>query len=87
MLAVGNFVGKKLVSIDGVEHSINFLKIQKNTLNSILKFKVFDAISYRGRNNVRVEEPKEIYIEDMNNDKKDDIILFVHDKILIYYQE
>ena len=48
---------------------------------------MFDAISYRGRNNVRVEEPKEIYIEDMNNDKKDDIILYIHDKLLIYYQE
>ncbi len=87
MLAVGNFNGKKLISIDGIDHNINFLKIQKNTLDSIMKFKVFDAISYRGRNNVSVEEPKEIYIEDMNNDEKDDIILFVHDKILIYYQE
>ncbi len=87
MLAVGNFNGKKLISIDGIDHSINIFKIQKNKLNSVLKFKVFDAVSYKGRNNVRVEEPKEIYVSDMNNDKKDDIILFVHDKILIYYQE
>jgi hypothetical protein len=87
MLEVGNFNDKTLISIDGFEHSVNFFKIEKNTLKSIMNFKVFDAISYQGRNNVRVEEPKHIMIFDMNNDGKDDIILYIHDKLLIYYQE
>jgi len=87
MLATGKFNGIKLVSIDGFNHSVNFFKVKNNKLNSVMNFKVFDAISYRGRNNARTEEPKEIYISDMNNDNKDDIILYIHDKILIYYQE
>jgi len=87
MLEVGNFNGKKLVSIDGADHSVNFFKIKNNNLKPVMKFKVFDAISYKGRGNRNGEEPSAIYISDMNNDKKDDIILYIHDKLLIYYQE
>ena len=87
MLEVGDFNGKKLVSIDGVDHSVNFFEIKNNSLKSVMKIKVFDAISYRGRGARSAEEPNAIYISDMNNNKKDDIILYVHDKLLIYYQE
>ena len=50
------------------------------------RWQVFEQHTFRGRDNA-VPEPREALIKDVTGDKKNDLIVLVHDRILVYPQE
>jgi hypothetical protein len=47
---------------------------------------VFEQHTFRGRDNA-LPEPREAAVADVTGDKKNDLIVLVHDRILVYPQE
>ncbi len=98
--AIGDVNGdgkKEVVLIEGKRHNMEILSLdEKNKLNQELTFQIFEdpetdlldeeSEDYRWRN-LPVNEPRDVEIIDINNDKKDDIILLAHRNLLIYLQE
>lgn len=78
--------------IVGIDPTLNLVEVlsrdpANKTLVSRLHFKVFEADEhYQGRKTSRAE-PRESLIADVTGDGKDDLILLVHDRILIYPQQ
>ncbi len=69
------------------EHFLDILTFnESNCLVHGIKFKVFEEKRYR-RDKKGGEEPREAVVADVTNDGRDDIILAVHDRILVYPQE
>ena len=54
-------------------------------LDRALTFKVFEKKSFRDRDSLT--EPRDFVVGDVDGDKKTDLILMVHDRILIYRQD
>ena len=50
------------------------------------RWQVFEQHTFRARDNA-VPEPREALIKDVTGDKKNDLIVLVHDRILVYPQE
>jgi hypothetical protein len=50
------------------------------------RWQVFEQHTFRSRDNA-VPEPREALIQDVTGDKKNDLIVLVHDRILVYPQE
>ena len=50
------------------------------------RWQVFEQHTFRARENA-VPEPRETLIQDVTGDKKNDLIVLVHDRILVYPQE
>ncbi|PIE84994.1 hypothetical protein CSA08_04310, partial [Candidatus Gracilibacteria bacterium] len=86
ILSSGDFNGNKIISVDGRRNFIEFFKIKDNKIVFDSRFKVFEKKSYRGKKTFSYQ-PRELVIQDINNDDKDDIIIRVYDKIIIYYQK
>jgi hypothetical protein len=74
-----------------------FLETAKNYLDLVFfdahhklvpgdRWQVFEQHTFRGRDNA-VPEPREAIIADVTGDKKNDLIVLVHDRILVYPQE
>jgi FG-GAP-like repeat len=74
-----------------------FLETAKNYLDLVIfdanhklipanRWQVFEERSFRGRRN-DLPEPREAVIADMTGDGKSDLVVLVHDRILLYPQE
>jgi hypothetical protein len=50
------------------------------------RWQVFEQHTFRGRDNA-VPEPREALVKDVTGDRKNDLIVLVHDRILVYPQE
>ena len=50
------------------------------------RWQVFEQRSFRGRQG-DMAEPREALIEDVTGDGKNDLVVVVHDRILVYPQE
>jgi hypothetical protein len=50
------------------------------------RWQVFEQRTFRARR-TEVAEPREAIVLDINNDKKNDLVLVVHDRIIVYPQE
>jgi hypothetical protein len=50
------------------------------------RWKVFEQHTFRGQQNA-LPEPRECVVADVTGDKKNDLIVLVHDRILVYPQE
>jgi hypothetical protein len=50
------------------------------------RWQVFEQHTFRGRDNA-MPEPREALVADVTGDKKNDLIVLVHDRILVYPQE
>jgi hypothetical protein len=50
------------------------------------RWQVFEQHTFRGRDNA-VPEPREALVTDVTGDKKNDLIVLVHDRILVYPQQ
>ena len=75
-----------LVLTDAVEHFIEIVTYAgQHELNKGLSFKVLERKSYRGGLNPL--EPRDITLGDVDGDGRTDMILLVHDRILIYRQD
>ncbi|MBN2693422.1 VCBS repeat-containing protein [bacterium] len=87
IVGVATFNKLKVVSIDGARNFVEFYNLTEKDLSFAIRFKIFETKSYRGDDALASEEPREMQIFDMDKDGKTDILLLVHNKILIYYQE
>jgi hypothetical protein len=74
-----------------------FMETAKNYLDLVIfdsnrklvpgdRWQVFEEHTFRGRDNA-VPEPREALASDVTGDKKNDLIVLVHDRILVYPQE
>jgi len=78
-----------LLALDSSNHLIEFLRYlpARKAWASIMHFRVFEKnVHYRGRQGGQ-REPREILVEDLNGDGKDDFALLVHDRLLTYLQQ
>jgi hypothetical protein len=74
-----------------------FLETAKNYLDLVIfdshhklvpanRWQVFEQHTFRGRADA-LPEPREVLVTDVTGDKKNDLIVVVHDRILVYPQE
>jgi hypothetical protein len=74
-----------------------FLETAKNYLDLVIfdshhklvpanRWQVFEQHTFRGRTDA-LPEPREVLVTDVTGDKKNDLIVVVHDRILVYPQE
>jgi hypothetical protein len=75
-----------------------FLETAKNYLDLVIfdrsgqlvpanRWQVFEERTFRGRRGGDQSEPREALILDVTGDKKNDLVVVVHDRILVYPQE
>lgn len=77
----------ELVAIDGNEHVVDVLSLEGDEYSSRMFWKVFEEnMHYQGRTGAKLE-PRQIVIEDFTGDGRLDLVLLVHDRILIYPQK
>jgi len=73
-----------------LETSKNYLDIVRFTAEQKLvptdRWQVFEERTFRSRRN-DLPEPREALVMDFNGDKKNDLAVVVHDRILVYLQE
>ncbi len=68
------------------DHMIDILTYPGGVdLERALTFKVFEKKSIRDRDSL--VEPRDLILGDVDGDKRTDLILMVHDRILIYRQD
>ena len=82
-----------LAVIDTRSHNIEILNFTPSTadmpaaLRSALGFQIFEEKSFAREDEGGDFEPRESLIVDVNNDGRPDLVLLVHDRILIYLQD
>jgi hypothetical protein len=75
-----------VVLTDIAEHFIEIVAYQGQAkLNLALSFKIFERKSFRDVHNL--VEPRDLAIGDVDGDRGDDLILIVHDRVLVYRQD
>ena len=68
------------------DHLIDILTYPGGSeLHRALTFKVFEKKSFRDRDSL--VEPRDMVVGDVDGDKKTDLVLMVHDRILVYRQD
>jgi hypothetical protein len=83
--------------IGGGRKQLIFMETAKNHLDLVQfdaqrklvpgdRWQVFEQLTFRGRDNA-IPEPREAVVADVTGDKKNDLIVLVHDRILLYPQE
>jgi len=78
----------EILLIDGINHVLEILKfdVENEDWQSVMHFVVFDEnMHYSGRKGAPLE-PREILVGDFTGDGKEDFVLLVHDRILLYPQ-
>ncbi len=77
----------EIVAIDGRQNILEVLTYdEEEGYKSALHFMVFDSHMMQGRGRGGSLEPREVLIDDFNGDGLDDIVLLVHDRVLLYKQ-
>ncbi|MFC1479480.1 FG-GAP repeat domain-containing protein, partial [Planctomycetota bacterium] len=92
---VGDFTAdgsSEVILIEAQHHIIEFLAFRNNKLAPAVKFKIFESgpggtSTVYGRQKGSIYEPREIAFEDINGDSIPDLIVIVHDRIIVYFQE
>jgi hypothetical protein len=75
-----------------------FLETAKNYLDLVIfssagklvpanRWQVFEERTFRGRRGGEQNEPREALIVDVTGDGKNDLVVLVHDRVLVYPQE
>jgi hypothetical protein len=86
----GDLTGSGRKDLVFMETAKNYLDLVSFTANHKLvpadRWQVFEQHTFRGANNA-VPEPREALVKDVTGDKKNDLIVLVHDRILVYPQE
>lgn len=76
-----------LTLIDTAEHVVELVTLARpSTLARALTFKVFEQKSSRRERDADVE-PRDLAIGDLDGDGRQDLVLVVHDRVLIYRQD
>ena len=76
-----------LVLIDPRTNLIEILVRDGMTVKSALHFRVFEADPHAQKRGGQSAEPRETLISDVTGDGKNDLILLVHDRVLVYPSE
>ena len=77
---------KDLIFLETAKNYLDLVRFDSNhKLVSGERWRVFEAHTFRGVN--AVPEPREALVTDVTGDKKNDLIVLVHDRILVYPQE
>jgi hypothetical protein len=87
-VAVGdvNADGKsEIVLIDSGQNSLFIVAMIDKGLQHALKFRVFEEKLFQGSRGGR--EPHSVKVCDLTGDGKEDVVILVHDKIIIYPQQ
>jgi hypothetical protein len=86
----GDLTGTGRKDIVFLETAKNYLDLVSFSVSHKLvpqdRWQVFEQHTFRARENA-VPEPREALIKDVTGDKKNDLIVLVHDRILVYPQE
>ena len=86
----GDLTGSGRKDIVFMETAKNYLDLVSFSPNHKLvpadRWQVFEQHTFRGRDNA-VPEPREALVADVTGDKKNDLIVIVHDRILVYPQQ
>ena len=86
----GDLTGNGRKDIVFMETAKNYLDLVSFSPNHKLvpadRWQVFEQHTFRGRDNA-MPEPREALVADVTGDKKNDLIVLVHDRILVYPQE
>jgi hypothetical protein len=89
-LIAGDLTGggrKQLIFMETAKNYIDLVFFDKNRkLVPGDRWQVFEQHTFRGAQNA-VPEPRECVVADVTGDKKNDLIVLVHDRILVYPQE
>ncbi len=78
-----------IVMVDYKRNHIEILALDAGKPLAAMRFKVFEQKSYRaakGRSKVSVE-PRELEVADVTGDGKNDLVIVIHDRIIIYPQD
>ncbi|WP_169977895.1 FG-GAP repeat domain-containing protein [Tautonia rosea] len=70
---------------DTINHYIDILPFLDGNLTRGLSFQVFEQKSFRNLDDLI--EPREMALGDVNGDGRTDLVLLVHDRILVYRQD
>jgi hypothetical protein len=77
---------KDLVFLETAKNNLDLVRFDsKHKLVPGDRWQVFETHTFRGVN--AVPEPREALVTDVTGDKKNDLIVLVHDRILVYPQE
>ena len=86
-MIAGDLTGSGRKTIVFMETAKNYLDLvtfdQHRKLVPGDRWQVFEQHTFRGRDNA-LPEPREALVADVTGDKKDDLIVLVHDRILVY---
>jgi hypothetical protein len=86
----GDLTGSGRKDLVFMETAKNYLDLVSFTTNHKLvpadRWQVFEQHTFRGRDNA-IPEPREAMVKDVTGDNKNDLIVLVHDRILVYPQE
>ncbi len=86
----GGFSGNKRKELVFLETAHNYVDLvgydASHRLVPINRWQVFEERTFRSRRS-EVAEPREALVEDVTGDGKKDLILMVHDRVLVYPQE
>jgi hypothetical protein len=89
-LVAGDLTGsgrKNLIFLETAKNYIDLVFFDQNhKLVPGDRWQVFEQHTFRGRDNA-LPEPREAAVADVTGDKKNDLIVLVHDRILVYPQE
>ena len=78
---------KQLVFMETAKNYLDLVRFDSNhKLVPGDRWQVFEQHTFRGRDNA-VPEPREALVADVTGDKKNDLLVLVHDRILLYPQE
>jgi len=89
-VVAGDLTGSGRKDLVFLETAKNYLDIvtfdSKHKLVPADRWQVFEQHTFRGRDNA-LPEPREALVADVTGDKKNDLIVVVHNRILVYPQE
>jgi hypothetical protein len=89
-LIAGDLLGNGRKQVVFMETAKNYLDLVQFDANRKLvpgdRWQVFEQHTFRGAQGA-VPEPREAAVADVTGDKKNDLIVLVHDRILVYPQE
>ena len=71
---------------DVVEHNVEIMTRRGESLVHAINFKIFEGKSF-GRRSSDGAQPREALVTDVTGDGRDDLILLVHDRVIVYPQD
>lgn len=86
----GDFDGDgtaEIVAVDANSNLVEILGRAGESWRSLLHFKVFDTDEHFQGRRTQQPEPRETIVTDVTGDGKADLVLLVHDRVLVYPQQ